>query len=177
MNRRHLCTLVAVFTLGLSWSAWAAGNSGGNHSGGSGNGNNSSPGAGHSGNPGNADAGAPPAADTKGQANQAGKSTKTGKTVAQQLTEHKRLTTQLGQLLPAGTDLQAAAAGFKNLGQFVAAVHVSKNLSIPFSDLKTRLMDGASLGTAIKALRPDVNATTEANKAQRQARQDLAGGR
>jgi len=30
---------------------------------------------------------------------------------------------------PPGTNLQSAATGFKNLGQFVAAVHVSHNLA------------------------------------------------
>ncbi|MDD2926545.1 hypothetical protein [Rhodoferax sp.] len=177
MKRRHLYTLVAAATLVLSLPALAAGNSGGN--GGAGGGNSGSRGGGNdgSGNQGNANAGAPPEAGTKGKSSQTGKSTKAGKTVAQQLTDRKQLSTQLGQLLPAGTDLQAAAAGFKNLGQFVAAVHVSNNLGIPFTDLKTRMMAGASLGTSIRALRPEVNATAEATKAQRQAKQDLAANR
>ena len=44
-----------------------------------------------------------------------------------------------------------ASAGFKNLGQFVAAVNVSNNLGIPFSQLKTKMVDdGMSLGQSIQ---------------------------
>jgi hypothetical protein len=41
--------------------------------------------------------------------------------------------------LPLGTTIQDVAGGFKNWGQFVAAVHVSNNLGIPFADLKARM--------------------------------------
>jgi hypothetical protein len=34
--------------------------------------------------------------------------------------------------------LKADAAGFKNFGQFVAAVHVSKNLGIPFCGCRSQ---------------------------------------
>src|SRR5258707_1127414 len=54
----------------------------------------------------------------------------------QLLTQNTQLSSKLSSLLPAGTDLQAAPAGFRNLGQFVAAVHVSHNLDIPFDQLK-----------------------------------------
>src|SRR4051794_18123510 len=43
---------------------------------------------------------------------------------------------KLQRLLPPGTDLKTAEAGFKNEGQFIAALHVSKNLGIPFDQLK-----------------------------------------
>jgi hypothetical protein len=44
-----------------------------------------------------------------------------------------------------------ASKGFKNLGQFVAAVNVSNNLGISFTELKTRMVtDGMSLGQAIQ---------------------------
>jgi hypothetical protein len=63
--------------------------------------------------------------------------------------------------LPVGTDLTAAAAGFRNLGQFVAAVNVSNNLGIPFLELKTRMVDqGMSLGQAIQDTRPKTTDTT-----------------
>src|SRR5437016_3734593 len=39
----------------------------------------------------------------------------------------------------AGADVVTAASGFRNLGQFVAAVNVSHNLGIPFADLKTQM--------------------------------------
>lgn len=92
-----------------------------------------------------------------------------GKTPSQLLTQNTKLSAKLAGLLPPGTDLQQAAQGFKNLGQFVAAVHVSHNLDIPFSDLKTKMMSGDSLGKAIHALKPDVSAKAEAKKAKKQA--------
>jgi hypothetical protein len=80
---------------------------------------------------------------------------------------------RLGSLLPSGMSLTDAASGFKNLGQFVAAVHVSHNLDIPFTDLKDKMTSGDSLGKAIQALKPDVKAKAEAKKANRQAKADL----
>src|SRR5215471_4946950 len=38
-------------------------------------------------------------------------------------------------LLPKGTSLATAESGFKNEGQFIAAMHVSQNLNIPFDQL------------------------------------------
>jgi hypothetical protein len=76
-----------------------------------------------------------------------------------------------------GQDAQAACAGFKNLGQCVAAAHVAKNLEIPggFDSLKARVTgnDGVSLGKAIEQLNPQVNAKAEAKKANKQASDDL----
>jgi hypothetical protein len=85
-----------------------------------------------------------------------------------------RLVARLQTLLPPGTDMTLAAAGFKNQGQFIAAVHVSKNLGIPFADLKSSMVDdGLSLGQSIQVLRPGVDSTLEASRATRQARRDL----
>ncbi|MBZ5543125.1 MAG: hypothetical protein LAO07_05535 [Acidobacteriia bacterium] len=91
------------------------------------------------------------------------------------LSQNTKLSSRLGKLLPEGTNVQEAAAGFKNLGQFVAAVHVSQNLGIPFDQLKTRMTgpDSESLGKAIKSLRPDVKFKAEAKKARKQAREDI----
>lgn len=80
---------------------------------------------------------------------------------------------RLGTLLPAGTSLTDAASGFKNLGQFIAAVHVSHNLGIPFEDLKAKMTSGDSLGKAIKELKPDAHHKSEAKKAKKQAKEDL----
>ena len=38
-----------------------------------------------------------------------------------------------------GLSVADASAGFKNWGQFVAAVHVSNNLNIPFTSLKAKM--------------------------------------
>jgi hypothetical protein len=90
--------------------------------------------------------------------------------VQQKLLRNTNLAAKLQSRLPAGTDLMLAAAGFRNLGQFVAAVNVSNNLGIAFPTLKTAMVDnGMSLGQAIQAQRPSVDGTVEANRAQRDA--------
>ncbi len=74
-----------------------------------------------------------------------------------------------------GQDASAACSGFKNLGQCVAAAHVSKNLGIPFADLKAKMTGSSaeSLGKAIQALKPSANSKSEAKKANKQAEQEL----
>jgi hypothetical protein len=76
-----------------------------------------------------------------------------------------------------GQDATAACSGFKNLGQCVAAAHVSKNLGIPFADLKNKMTGSGSesLGKAIKDLKPSANSKQEAKTANKQAEQDLNG--
>src|SRR5437763_17082148 len=49
------------------------------------------------------------------------------------------LRAKVASMLPRGTNLKTAASGFKNQGQFIAALHVSKNLNIPFNELKARM--------------------------------------
>ena len=90
------------------------------------------------------------------------------------LTAQPKLAAKLQALIP-GTPVNVAAQGFKNFGQFVAAVHVSNNLGIPFADLKARMTgpNPESLGQSIHELRPAVNADAEANFAEQQARRDL----
>jgi hypothetical protein len=50
-----------------------------------------------------------------------------------------QLVSRLQPLLPAGMTLAEAARGFKNEGQFVAALHLSENLKIPFAQLKAEM--------------------------------------
>ena len=87
------------------------------------------------------------------------------------LSQNTKLSSKLQTLLPEGTDMQKAASGFDNLGQFVAATHVSHNLNIPFDDLKTKITGPSpvSLGQAIHELKPGVDAKKEAIKANEQA--------
>lgn len=94
-------------------------------------------------------------------------------TASELLTQNSKLSSNLQGLLPTGTSLQDAAKGFDHLGQFVAAVHVSKNLSIPFDQLKREMMNGNSLGGAIHTLRPNVDSRQEALKANQQALDDM----
>jgi len=89
-----------------------------------------------------------------------------------------------------GMPAQQACTGFKNLGQCVAAAHVSKNLGIPFACLQAEMTGQTlpsachtgtaasakspmSLGKAIQTLSPNANSKLEAKKGQKQADQDL----
>jgi len=95
------------------------------------------------------------------------------KTVDELLTQNTKLSSNLQELLPAGTNIQDAAKGFDNLGQFVAATHVSHNLDIPFDQLKSEMMNGSNLGQAIHKLKPNVDSRNEAIKANEQALHDM----
>jgi hypothetical protein len=75
--------------------------------------------------------------------------------------------------------LDKASLGFKNQGQFIAALHVSQNLGIPFTELKSHMVTvtpGApgqpptatqtgSLGQAIQASKTTAGVTTEVERA------------
>lgn len=90
--------------------------------------------------------------------------------VQQKLQQNTNLTSKLETRLPKGTDLMTAAEGFRNLGQFVAAVNVSNNLGIDFVNLKTSMVDdGLSLGQSIQTWKPTANSTREASLAESQA--------
>lgn len=88
--------------------------------------------------------------------------------------KNPKLQARLQAMLPVGMTLDEAAAGFKNQGQFIAAVHASNRLGVEFQEIKTLMVDqGSSLGQAIQTLKPGVDAEVEANAAQTQASQDL----
>ena len=124
--------------------------------------------------------------------------TVTPTTPTTQKVKNPKLESRLLALLPPGTTIQDASLGFKNWGQFVAAVHVSNNLGIPFADLKTSmtgLTPGAtvptttpmSLGQAIQSLKGTTTAPdgtlsstkirTEVKKAEDAADEDLRSTR
>jgi hypothetical protein len=96
-------------------------------------------------------------------------------TIASKLANNPQLSSKLSALLPPGTNLATASAGYKNLGQFVAAVHVSKNLGIPFDQLKATMTGPPpmSLGKAITTLAPTANAKMALKTAEKQANADL----
>jgi hypothetical protein len=97
--------------------------------------------------------------------------------------------TRIQNLLPPDMDPATAASGFKNRGQFIAALHVSHNLNIPFDQLKAKMTGVTttttesgttqtttttpmSLGKAIQELRPTLPPTqvnVEVQKAEAQA--------
>jgi len=103
----------------------------------------------------------------------------------ERLPSHPELASRIAKLLPAGMDLKAVESGFKNPGQFIAALHVSRNLNIPFDQVKAKVTgitvqaDGQtttsaplSLGKAIHELRPNMTvdqANDAAKIAEKQA--------
>ena len=94
------------------------------------------------------------------------------------LANNPALANRLQPLLPSGTNVQTAAQGFKSTGQFVAALHVSRNLNIPFDQLKAKMTgpNRESLGQAIHDLRPNLSNKTirrDVKVADKQAKQDL----
>lgn len=110
-----------------------------------------------------------------------------GMTVDQQLSRNTKLAGKIDHLT--GMNAQQACSGFKNLGQCVAAAHVSKNLGISFACLKADMTGIAapsgsscpagtgsksmSLGKSIQTLRPTADSKSEAKRATRQADEDL----
>jgi hypothetical protein len=101
---------------------------------------------------------------------------------ATRVANNPTLSARAQALLPSGTSVQDAATGFRNTGQFLAALHVSKNLGISFAQLKAK-MTGASpesLGRAIQDLNPNLTrsqAKSAVHTADRQAERDLAAAR
>ena len=91
------------------------------------------------------------------------------------------LSAKLQALLPKtgpNSTLAGAAMAFRNEGQFIAALHVSHNLNIPFDQLKGKMTGNPpmSLGQAIHALKPTVDekdADKEADKAEKEAKADV----
>jgi hypothetical protein len=113
---------------------------------------------------------------TSNHSAQSGSQTQSHTSSPKQLSNpNSKLSSNLQKLLPAGTTPQQACTGFKNLGQCVAAIHVSHNLGIPFADLKSKLTgpNSESLGKAIQALKPSSNSTAEKKKAEKQAQNDI----
>ena len=99
--------------------------------------------------------------------------------LATKIASHPKLASKLQKMLPSGISLTAASNGFKNQGQFIAALHVSRNLSIPFRQLKMQLTGAhpVSLGQAIQTLRPEhgvADASAQVTHAEQQASDDVA---
>src|ERR1700687_4444030 len=87
-----------------------------------------------------------------------------------------------------GMPASQACSGFKNLGQCVAAAHVSKNLGISFDCLRSDMTGKApqntscpartctksmSLGKAIQKLDPTADQKSESKRGETEAQQDM----
>jgi hypothetical protein len=99
--------------------------------------------------------------------------------VASAIEANPQLSSRVQGMLPNGTSISSAAAGFQNEGQFLAALHASHNLDIPFSDLKSKMTGSgsSSLGSAIQASKPSITkkqASEEAKKAEAEAKASAA---
>jgi len=96
---------------------------------------------------------------------------------ANALEKNPYLSSSLKPLLPPRTNVTDAAAGFKKEKDFVATLHVSHNLGIPFDQLKSRMTGEhrMSLTDALRDIRVDMSkkeAKTEVKKAEDQAKDD-----
>ena len=129
------------------------------------------------------------AAASHGSMNSANSGSTHRMTIDQQLSKNTQLSGKIQKLT--GMPAQQACDGFKNLGQCVAAAHVSKNLGISFACMKSDMTGQASpsnsncpadtgtkaksmsLGKAIQTLDPNANSKTETKKGTQQANQDL----
>jgi len=93
--------------------------------------------------------------------------------IAQKITSKPNLSNRIQTMLPAGMTLNEASQGFKNQGQFIAALHVSQNLNIPFTQLRYQIVtQQKSLGQSIQTL-TGTDGTRAAATAERQANADL----
>ena len=79
-------------------------------------------------------------------------------------------------VLARGTKLPLAVEGFTSAEQFATLAHAARNTQVPFILLKHRVLtEGQSLEEAIRASKPDIDATTEvAARATSEARADIA---
>ncbi len=98
------------------------------------------------------------------------------RTIAQRISSNPQLKTKVQALLQGSTlTLAEATKGFHSESQFLAALHASKDLNIPFTQIKAEMTgnDHDSLTRAIQELKPSVNAETAAKTAQQEASADL----
>jgi len=100
-------------------------------------------------------------------------------TFIQRIDANPQLVARLTPLLPSTMTLDQAAAGFRNRGQFIAALHASHDLSIPFDQLKAEMTgtDHDSLGQAIHELKPTLDAKSAAHTAETEAKADIKATR
>jgi hypothetical protein len=106
--------------------------------------------------------------------------------VSEKLASKPNLLARAQKAVGTTVDLNAATYGFKNFGQFNAAVNAANNHGIKFEDLHAAMTgyayDGTStgegtlsLGQALKQLRPGIDADRAAAAAAQQAANDAGG--
>jgi hypothetical protein len=97
----------------------------------------------------------------------------------QRIDANPQLVARLKPLLPSTMTLDQAAAGFKNRGQFIAALHAAHDQNIPFDQLKAEMTgtDHDSLGQAIHELKPAADSKSAAHTAEQEAKADVKATR
>ena len=122
-----------------------------------------------------------------GNANASGSGSNNKATVSDILSKNPAIGDKIQSLT--GMPASQACAGFKNLGQCVAAAHVSKNLGITFDCMRSDMTGTAplstskcpagtgtknmSLGKAIQTLDPIADQKSESKKGESEAQQDM----
>jgi hypothetical protein len=93
-----------------------------------------------------ADRGKPAQASARGQQ----------QSIAANIAKSPQLEARLQAMLPSGMTMEQASEGFRNQGQFIAALEASKNQHIDFANLKAEMTgeDALSLGQAVQKLKP-----------------------
>jgi hypothetical protein len=86
------------------------------------------------------------------------------RSIAANIAKSPQLEARLKAMLPSGMTMEQASEGFRNQGQFIAALEASKNQNIEFAKLKAEMTgeNALSLGQAIQKLKPAETTTTTA---------------
>ena len=109
-------------------------------------------------------AGAPQGKADRGRPDQANQDARTPRDadIAASIARNPQQKARLEAMLPAGMTLEQGAAGFRNQGQFIAALETSRNENIPFTALKAEMTgdNALSLGQAIQKLKPSDDPNT-----------------
>jgi hypothetical protein len=95
--------------------------------------------------------------------------------IAAKISSKPQLGARITAMLPKGMTLNQASMGFKNQGQFIAALHVSQNLGCDcFKQLQTDMTKKhMSLGQAIQDVKKTANSGVEVRKAETEANDDV----
>jgi len=88
------------------------------------------------------------------------------------------LAKRLKPVLNDTTPIDRVSREFQTVEDFAATLHASRNIHVPFPELKRLVVDeGMSLAEAIHEVKPAANASLEADLARSEARADLGAVR
>ena len=98
--------------------------------------------------------------------------------IAAKIASKPQLNARITAMLPKGMTLNQASRGFKNQGQFIAALHVSQNLGCDcFKQIKTDMTrKNMSLGQAIQDVKKTANTPVEVHRAETETDHDVKSG-